>query len=97
MKNTLRGCKRPPNDEETHIKQPEDSVRDGGRLYYEMRPRRNVWGDDFTSFGAANEATKKSDNKTDHGLRGRLRTNNTQQSTENTRLQWRRVRKGCKT
>jgi hypothetical protein len=42
-------------------------------------------GGDFTSFGAANEATKKSDNETDHGLRGRLRTKNTQQSTENTR------------
>jgi hypothetical protein len=57
-KNTLRGCKRPPNDEETHINQPEDSVGDGGRCYYEMQPRRNVWGDDFTSFGAANDATK---------------------------------------
>jgi len=29
-------------------------------------------GGNFTSFGAANDATKKSDNKTDHGLRGRL-------------------------
>ena len=43
MKNTLRGCKWPPNDDETHIKQPEDSVGDGGRFYYEMRPRRNIW------------------------------------------------------
>ncbi len=28
--------KRPPNDEETHIKQLEDSVGDGGRFYHEM-------------------------------------------------------------
>jgi hypothetical protein len=43
----------PPNDEETHNNQPKDSVGDVERCYLEMRPRQSVWGDDFTSFGAA--------------------------------------------
>jgi hypothetical protein len=50
--------KRPPNDEETHIKQPEDSVGDGGRLLRDVTAAERMGGDDFTSFGAANEATK---------------------------------------
>ena len=35
-----------------------DSVGDGGKCYNEMGPRRNLWGDDFTAFGVANDATK---------------------------------------
>ena len=57
-KNKLRGSTRPPEDEETHNNQPKDSVGDGGKCYNEMGPRRNLWGDDFTAFGVANDATK---------------------------------------
>jgi hypothetical protein len=53
QKNTLHGCKQPTNDEEPHNNKPKDSVGDVGRCYDKMRPQRNVWGDDFRSFGAA--------------------------------------------
>ena len=33
-----------------------------------MRRQRNAWGGGFTSYGAANEATKNRENKTDRGI-----------------------------
>ncbi len=42
----------------------------GEVLLRDATAAERMGGDDFTLFGAANEATKKSDNKTDHGLRG---------------------------
>jgi hypothetical protein len=33
MKKCIRGCKQPPNAEETHDNQLKDSVGDGGRCY----------------------------------------------------------------
>ncbi len=48
-----------PKHKETHNNQPKDSVGDGGGGGYDkMRPRQNVWGDDFTAFGSVNEVTK---------------------------------------
>ncbi len=58
IKNSYCDRRSPPNDEETHNNQPEDSVGDGGRYYDKMGPRWNVWGDDFPSFGAGNNVTK---------------------------------------
>ncbi len=46
-------------------------------------------GDNFTSFGATNEATKNEENKSDRGLRRQPDDNFTQQPTKNMQAQWR--------
>ena len=46
-------------------------------------------GDDFTSFGAANEATKNKENKSDRGLRRQPDDDFTQQPTKNMQARWR--------
>ena len=38
--------------------QPKDRVGDGGRCYNEMQPGQTCRGDEYTSFGAMNDATK---------------------------------------
>jgi hypothetical protein len=44
---------------------------------------RMCGGDDFTSFGAANESTKNEENKSDRGLRWQPDDDFTQQPTKN--------------
>ena len=51
-------------------------------------------GDDFTSFGAANEATKNKENKSDRGLWRQPDDNFTQQPTKNIQEQRRADHKG---
>jgi hypothetical protein len=58
-KNTLRGGGRQPIDGKSHDNQPKYSFDDKGGFRDEMRPRKNVGGGVFTSFGVANEGKKK--------------------------------------
>jgi len=47
------------NDDDGALEsQPKDRVGDGGRCYNEMQPGRTCRGDEYTSFGAMNDATK---------------------------------------
>ena len=51
-------------------------------------------GDDFTSFGTANEATKNKENKSDRGLRRQPDDDFTQQPTKNIQERRRADHKG---
>jgi hypothetical protein len=51
--------RRSPNNEETHDNQPKESVGDGGGGVMMRCDHGGTYGgDDFMSFGAANNATK---------------------------------------
>ncbi len=54
-------------------------------------------GDNFTSFGAANKATKKYENKSDRGLRRQPDDDFTQQPTKNLQARWKGDHTGCAT
>ena len=57
-------------------------------------------GDDFTSYGAANEATKNLENKSNRGLSLRWQPDDnffTQQPTKNLQARWRGDHTGCAT